>query len=300
MTSKCGERASTSLDTGKQAVNRYMGLSLGGAKSERTCLAVIDHYRNHDKAFVVDIFESIGAQDDLTADQMLLQLIDELSHELSETGGSTVKVMAVDAPLTLPPCFGGCPKESDNECDEGYETCKRPDVKWMRQQYKRAKEKHSKLKHCTPYTQRPVDVYFRYKYPDENLFQDETLGANLAPQAARMSYLKRFIGDIELIEVWPKLALHHLQKPLKLSKRELLGYKHLENGINVRTQVLERLVEKSNLFIYERDMKKIVTNVSSFDSLLCAWAALQFDLGRVVKFRGDLPIETGWVQIPEL
>lgn len=291
---RCGERAGETA-AHKQAVKRYLGLSLGGAKSDRTCLTVLDHYTNHDKAFVVDVFETIGAQDDLTADQVLLQLYDELAYELSETDESTVEVMAVDAPLTLPPCFGGC-----DGCDEGYEHCKRSAVKWMRQQYRRAKERNSKLKHFTPYTQRPVDVYFRYKHPDENLFQDETLGANQAPQAARMNYLKKLFGSVRLIEVWPKLSLHYLQRSLKLSKRELLSYKHLEDGVHVRAKILERLVEKSNLFVYERDLKKLVSNVAAFDSALCAWAALRFDLGLVVKFKGDLPLDTGWVQIPEL
>lgn len=294
---KCGERASERDSTHHaQAVSRFLGLSLGGAKSERTCLTVIDYYRKQDKAFVVDIYESIGAEEGKTADQVLIDLIDEIAHELSERDESSVKVMAVDAPLTLPPCLTGC----DAGC-EGYETCKKPDVRWMRHQYRRAQEKKKKLKHFTPYSQRPVDLYFRYKHPEElNLFQDETMGANLAPQAARMSYLKRFLGEMELIEVWPKLALYYLQKSLRLSKRELLSYRHIEDGVHVRERVMEQLTEKSSLFVYERDLKKFVQNIAAFDSLICAWAALQYDLGRVVKFRSDLPLETGWVQIPEL
>lgn len=293
---KCGERASDSSHH-QQAVNRFLGLSLGGAKSDRTCLTVIDYYRKQDKAFVVDIYEGIGPSDDLTADQALIALVDEIAHELSERNESesSVKVMAVDAPLTLPPCLAGC----DAAC-EGYESCKKPEVRWMRQQFRRAQEKKRKLKHFTSYSQRPVDLYFRYKHPEENLFQDETMGANLAPQAARMHYLKRFFGDMHLIEVWPKLTLYYLQKLLKLSKRELMSYRHLEDGVRVREHVVERLIEKSNLFIYERDLKKFVSNMASFDSLLCAWSALQYDLGNVVKFRGDLPIESGWVEVPEL
>lgn len=294
---KCGERASErDSSPHAQAVNRFLGLSLGGAKSERTCLTVIDYYRKQDKAFVVDIYESIGAGDGQTADQVLLALIDEIAHELSERDESTVKVMAIDAPLSLPPCLTGC----ESEC-EGYESCKRSEVRWMRQQFRRAQEKKKKLKHFTSYSQRPVDLYFRYKHPEEaNLFQDETMGANLAPQAARMGYLKRFLTDMNLIEVWPKLALYYMQKSLRLTKREVLSYRHIEEGVHVRERVLEQLIEKSSLFVYERDLKKFVQNIAAFDSLLCAWAALQYDLGRVVKFRSDLPLETGWVQIPEL
>ena len=167
----------------QQGVQRYIGLSLGGGKSDRTCVTVIDHYRKQEKSFVVDIFESIGPEEDQTADQVLLDLIEELS---SGNDREFLKVIAVDAPLTLPPslldCKDGC---------SGYEDCKNPSVKWMRLQYERTKIKNRKIKHFTPYTQRPVDLYFRYKHPDQDLFQDETFGANLAPQAARMQYLKR-------------------------------------------------------------------------------------------------------------
>ncbi|MBI3544582.1 MAG: hypothetical protein HY075_15030, partial [Deltaproteobacteria bacterium] len=67
-----------------------------------------------------------------------------------------------------------------------------------------------------------------------------------------------------------------------------------------RQRVLDRLVELSKIFIYDRDLKKFVTNMDAFDSLLCAWVALQADRGQVVKFKSDLPLESGWVQIPEL
>lgn len=293
---KCGERIATDSSSGQeQAVSRYLGLSLGGAKSERTCLTVIDYYRKQQKSFVVDIFEGIGAQGDLTADQVLLDLVDELAHELSGSDENAVRVMGVDAPLTLPPCFPEC----DPQC-EGYEKCKRPEVKWMRKEYQRAKAKNSKLKHFTPYSQRPVDLYFRYRYSEQNLLPDETMGANLAPQAVRMQYLKRRFQDLNLVEVWPKLSLFQLQKPLKITRREFLEYRNIERGAHIRERVIERLVEKSSIFIYERDLKKFVTSVDAFDSFVCAWVAMQSDLDKVVRFKGDIPLESGWIQIPEL
>jgi hypothetical protein len=97
-------------------VNRYLGLSLGGAKSDRTCLAVVDYYCKQEKAFVIDVFESIGPEKrqeektDLTADQVLLELIEE--HQPG------IKILATDAPLTLPPCLIDC--ESACESDSGH------------------------------------------------------------------------------------------------------------------------------------------------------------------------------------
>jgi hypothetical protein len=226
---------------------------------------------------------------------VLLELIDELEHEIKSDNGNCVRVMGVDAPLTLPPCLLGC----EDSCT-GYEKCRKPEVRWMRAQYLKAKSRNSKTKHFTPYSQRPVDLYFRYKYSEPNLFQDETMGANLAPQAVRMAYLSRRLPELRMVEAWPKLVLYHLVKPLKLSKREVLDYRHIERGAGVRTRVLERLVEKSQLFIYERDMKKLVMNLDGFDSFICAWVAMMADLERVVEFKSDLPLDSGWIEIPEL
>ena len=296
---KCGERFSerdAHKNQQEQAVARYLGLSVGGAKSDHTCLTVIDYYRKQEKSFVIDVFESIGSLGEQTADQVLIELLNEISKDSSANGENGVRVMGVDAPLTLPPCLLGC----EASC-QGYEKCKRPAVKWMRQQYLKQKRENSKLKHFTPYSQRPVDLYFRYKHPEHNLFQDETMGANLAPQAVRMNYLKRHFGALNLVEVWPKLSLFYIQKALKLNKREVLDYRHIERGAGVRQRIVDRLVEKSNIFIYERDLKKFVTNMDAFDSFLCAWIAMQSDLNQVVKFKAaDVPLDSGWVQIPEL
>lgn len=286
---------STHLVRERVEVERYLGLSLGGAKSDRTCLAVVDHYVRQDKAFLIDVFQGIGPElthaegrrHELTSDEVLLDLVRE--HQPG------IKVMAVDVPLTLPPCVAGC----DPEC-EGYSKCKRPEVRWMRQQYRRAKEKHPKLKFFTPYTQRPVDLYFRYRHFDEEMFQDETMGANLAPKAARMQYLKLHLKGIHLVETWPKLVLYHLQKPLHMTHGDVLHYRDLERGAHVRERILDRLVEKSHVFVYDRDLKKVIRDTAPFDALICAWVGLQYGRNRVMKFRSDLPLESGWVQIPEL
>ncbi len=279
----------------KTDIGRYLGLSLGGAKSDKTSLTVIDYYKKQDKAFVVDVFEAIGpqreskadAQDELSADQVIFQLIKEHSPG--------IEVLGADVPLTLPPCLLSCL----SSC-KGYEKCKKSEVRWMNNQYRKMKKKNTKLKHFTPYTQRPVDLYFRYLFEASDILQDETLGANLAPQAARMQYLKRHIKNIKLIEVWPKLTLFCIHKALKITHNEMLSYRNIENGVEIREKILEQLVERCPIFIYDRDLKKLILNISSFDSFLCGWVSLLFAQEKVVKFKRDLPLESGWVQVPEI
>ncbi len=276
-----------SIESSVSLVNCYLGLSLGGAKSDKTCLTVIHYYPKQQKAFVIENHTSLAATQTESADEVLLKILKNYENYL--------KVLACDAPLTLPPCLTECEKECP-----GYQHCKKSEVRWMHREYLKAKKKHSKLKFFTPYSQRPVDLYFRYKHMDCNLFQDETLGANLAPQTARMAYLKRYLDSSKLIEVWPKLALFYLSKKLKLSKKNVLSYRTIESGAEDRAKVIEILSQNANLFIYDKDQKHFIENMSAFDSLLCAWTAMQYDLDQVEKFKQPLPLESGWVQIPSL
>ncbi|MGE4232339.1 MAG: DUF429 domain-containing protein [Bacteriovoracia bacterium] len=270
-------------------VSRYLGLSLGGAKSDRTSLAIIDLYTEQKKLFLVDVLTDLGADEDQTADQVLVGAIEKFCSE------ADTKVLAVDVPLTYPPCLHSCEKDCS-----GYETCKRPEVKWMRNYFTKAKEKNSKLKHFTPYTQRPVDLYFRIKFQTKDVFQDDTMGANLAPQAARMSYLKKFLKDLNLVEVWPKLVLYHIHRAIKVSKSDVMGYRNIERGSSARENILEHLVRHSPLFVYERDMKRLVSNVGAFDALICAWIAMLHDQDQTEVFDEDLPLESGWIELPRL
>lgn len=286
----CGRRSHDDAQQ-NQLAHRYIGISLGGAKSDNTALSVIDHYPQQNKAFVVDVFESLGAGEGSSGDDVLLELIAEV--------GSGCRVIAFDAPLTLPPCANGC-----RQGCRGPLTCKNPAVKWMKEQYTRAFQRNKKTKPFTPYSQRPVDLFFRYRFPEQDLFQDETMGANQAPRAVRMQYLKsridRALGNqsVKSIEVWPKLSLFHMHRSWGLVEGQVLGYRSLEEGAAIREDVLHCLYEQSHLFIYERDTKKCLTNVAAFDSLIAAWVALQYGLNRCVVPSKDLPLESGWIQIP--
>ncbi len=269
-------------------VDRYVGLSLGGPRSDRTALTVIDYYKKQQKAFIIDVYESIAAHDHFTADEVLLDIIQEL--------GEQVSIIAVDAPLTLPPCALGCAKDC-----RGYTTCRRPAVLWMRNQHRKAKARNPKLKWFAPYVQRPVDLYYRHQNPGVDLMQDDTLGANLAPQAARMQYLKSHLpSGVGLIEVWPKLAVLQSHGALDISRDEALSYRHMEEGASIREDILASIADTSGLFLYERDVKKYAQNMAAFDSLVCAWVALLKGLHRCAPTPKGVPVESGWVELPSL
>jgi hypothetical protein len=272
---------------------RYLGLELSGAKNEKTSLAALEFYPKERKIFLLDIFDRISGHDTQTGDEALLDIIAELSPGISKMG--------VNVPLELPPCITctrkSCPLPSD---------CTVPSVKWMREINKKASKtlgKGSRLKEFTPYTQRPIELWVRYQVlpdlPEEHFFEvDETLGGNRAPLSARMSFLKKQLKAVPLIEVSPKLSIAVLTQQLNLDRRLVMSYRQLENGAHSREEILMQLSKQKEIFIYERDMRKLSNNLTAFDAFICAYTALLEDQGLCVKPPREFPISSGWIQYP--
>ncbi len=278
---------------------RYLGLELAGAKNQKTAVSTLEFYPKEKKIFLLDIFDRIGAND-LTGDETLLELIQELIE-----GSSKKSVrMGVNVPLTLPACIG-CTKKT---CPMP-ENCTVPSVKWMRTFLKKMGKKAEedplfpKILEFTPYTQRPIELWARYQVlptqPESHRFEiDEALGGNKAPLTARIHFLQRHLKKVTLIEAWPKLTLALLSKELDLTPRMIQSWRKLEEGIQAREEILEALIQKKNVFIYERDIRKLSQNLPAFDSLLCAYTALLSDQNQCTKAPAQFPVNSGWVEYP--
>jgi predicted RNase H-like nuclease len=100
-------------------------------------------------------------------------------------------------------------------------------------------------------------------------------------------------------EVWPKLSIVLLSQHLKLSKRVLQDYRSLESGTEARVEILEHLAAEKNIFIYDRDLKKLAHSLAAFDSFVCAYTGLLHYQGQTKKAPYGFPLETGWVLVPE-
>ena len=177
----------------------------------------------------------------------------------------------------------------------------------MRETTKKASRSKNSMRalEFTPYTQRPVELWLRYgvldSLPPEFRFEiDETLGGNKAPLTARMHFLKRHLGDIELVETWPKLSVAIVGRKLGLSKRAITSYRKLEDGAQTRTAIPEALCESHDVFIYERDLKKLSQSLAAFDAFICAYTALLSDTSRCTKAPNGFPVASGWVQYPKV
>lgn len=261
---------------------RFLGLELAGAKNQKTSLAVLEYYPKERKTFLLDIFDRIANHDGQTGDEAVLEVIQEENHQ--------VKKMGVNVALELPPCIGCtrkiCPMPA---------RCTVPSVKWMRE----FTRKSQYTREFTPYTQRPIELWVRNQLLEEFTFEiDETLGGNRAPLSARMNFLKRHLTHTPLVEVWPKLSVMLLTFQMGLSKRTLTSYRHLEEGVHSREEILNQIIKHREVFIYDRDLRKLSTSLTAFDAFICAFTALLSDLDQCAPIPKGFPVSSGWIQYP--
>lgn len=282
---------------------RYLGLELSGAKNNKTTIAVLEYYPKEKKVFLLDAHSGIGADTDHSSDEALIETIMEHAE------GRTKMKMGVNVPLSLPPCI-----TCNRRVCTPSKACNSHEVKWMssfhqRHQGLRAKKPVSKRtakmkEFFTPYTQRPVELWLRHEVmnhlPQKIRFElDETLGGNRAPLTARMHYLQKHLAPFEMHEVLPKLTVALLMPSLKLTFRNLRLYRSLENGAASRQIIIEKMCEHLDIFIYDRDLKKLTTDLNTFDAFLCAYTVLLLDRGECVSKPKNFPVDSGWVEYPK-
>lgn len=272
-------------------VKRFLGLELAGAKNQKTSLAALEYYPKERKIFLLDIFDKITAHEDQTGDEALLEVIAEVNPDHATLG--------VNVALDLPPCVTcerkTCPLPAN---------CTVPTVKWMRETHRKAsKQTGIRYREFTPYTQRPIELWVKHRIfpnlPESHLFEiDETLGGNRAPLSTRMNFLKRHLHHLKLVEVWPKLTVTILTAQLGMHKRIASTYRHLEEGIYSREEILHLLAQTYEVFIYDRDLKKLAQSLTAFDAFICAFTALLADQNQCAEIPKGFP-NSGWVHYPD-
>jgi len=283
---------------------RYLGLELSGAKNAKTTLAVLEYYPKEKKIFLLDIHSGIGADHEHSSDQVLLETLKDHADDRVDLK------LGVNVPLTLPPCIA-CTRKSCPLPDH----CSVKEVKWMKTFTETTQESRinarntsktkAKLREFfTPYTQRPVELWIKNevlpKLPKKTRFEmDETLGGNKAPLTARMHFLKMHLTAYETFEVLPKLTVALLMPFLELSLKTLLAHRNLEEGIAARQTIIERMSENLDIFIYDRDIKKLTQNLNAFDAFICAYTVLLMDLGECVHPPKGFPTASGWIHYPK-
>lgn len=261
---------------------RFAGVSLGGGKSNRTCIAIIEYYPEHRKAFLTHLYEKIQTHEEISSDLQVHEILTEIEKDL--------QLIAFDAPLKFPHCV-----ECKLKCP-GYEKCKEPEILWMWNWARKRNKEKKPRKIFTPYTQRCVELYLQNEL-EESFLINEALGSNAAPLTVRAHFINRRL-KASVIEVVPKISLWRIGRTLKLAKSHLRFHKHMVGGDESRKVFLEALTAKNLAFIYHQDLKTLVENISAFDAFLCAFTACLKFRGLTEKRPDHFPKSESWIEIP--
>ncbi len=264
-------------------IKRYIGLHLGGSKSDKTCMAILEFYPMHKKVFLSRLHSQIGPEKDQSSDSKL--------HHLLTVSEAPVSSLAIDAPLSWPKCIRcniPCP---------GYENCTEPEIKWMWRWHKKRGKSKKPNKIFSPYTQRCSELFLAQEM-EKAFFPGDALGANQAPLLARAHFLLRRL-KVDAIEVFPPLSLWRIGHALGISKGTLSFVKHSAEGEENRLTILKKFVDSGLLFIYEQDLRTMAQQADAFDALICGLTAYLSDQDQCEPRPAGFPKSETWISVPK-
>lgn len=263
-------------------VHRFIGLSLGGGKTDKACLAVLEYYPKHKKVFLSRLVERIKTEGDVSGDAHIVNEVRSFKN---------VESVAFDVPYRLPQCLHCVPG-----CD-GMENCPSEHIQWM---WKHA-EKHLKVKRpkklFTPYTQRCVELYVNHEL-EEKFSMQHAMGSNVAPLLARAMYLKNKL-QLPTLEVYPKLSVWRVGRSLDVMKSHLRFHKHSIGGDASRREILQALNEHSVAFVYNEDIKLMIENNHAFEAFICALTGFLEYQGVTEPRPKGFPKAEDWISFPQ-
>lgn len=249
---------------------RFLGISLGGGRGKTTavCALVIDGgSRAHlQQARVRGDHRGGGhGRDEGGAyhDAALLAWI--------ERHGGSDALLAIDAPLTLPPCL-----RCELVCP-GADACTVPQVAWMREHAAALRRPSRSGRSAdkplvTPYTQRACELLLE----SATLQPRESLGQSTGPHAARASFLRRALAPRyrlheNLLEVHPRATLL-----LEFGEPAERQTRHGETSATwrARLRILDDLLAGVELDGVWPEL--VARNVHLFHAVVCAVAGLRW------------------------
>lgn len=266
-----------------QECQRFLGVSLSGAKTPKTSLAVFEYYIKPKRWVLAHIFDKISTKDEKSADQILYEYI--LNTPLLQS-------IHIDAPLTLPKCM-----RCDLKCP-GYEVCMEEEVVWMRQFYKKASKGKRPQKTLSPYVERAAELYWREAL-GEKLILDHAGGANKAPLMFRGKFVNRRLSHISMQEFFPRISVWQIGRAYRISKSTLRTYSHSVYGQESRNIILTTLEKKIGFFIYEVERRKMLKDLNAFDAFIGSLTGVYASKKLIMKPDKNFPSKEAWPDVPE-
>ncbi len=289
---------------------RFIGVDLGGGRGKNTAIARLELGEGEAGLMVAEATVRQGHRgtgshegDALFRDEVLVEYLRRWTDEHT--------VVALNAPLTLPPCVRctlPCP---------GLDACDVPSVAWMRtwapRLLRRGKSDPSKPA-VTPYTQRATEVL----WTSLGARPREALGQGTGPLAARATYLRRVLSPQlrlheNLLEVYPRATLTQLFGST-IERRTRHG--ETQRVWDTRKEVLAGLREGIDYAYVWPEV--VVRNTHVFGAVLCAYTAFLWShagwagprdfehadpipgvpLREAAEALGDAWVTDGWIYAP--
>ncbi len=269
---------------------RSVGLELMGVKNNKSCTAVLDYFPKTERLALTEV-ESAHPKSEKelapgSAEEDIVRSMLSLRQEATKFCG-----IGVHAPLSLPPYLQNPGKKWPFP-----EKSKDPQVKWMNALYEKLEDKPRPF---VPYLQRPAELWLRHLCPEKFPISDG-FGANGAPLAARMQFLKSYLPQ-PLNEVFPRATMSRLATSLSLPKWMITDYADLEKGLRTREAFLEQLLEKlPHLLIYNKDVETLVLNLHAFHAFLSAFTQFLIFKEFCERPPRDFPKAASWIHIPRV
>ncbi len=316
-------------------VCRFAGVALGGGKTDRTAVAILEFYPEKNRVFLRVLRDRVKGEAGLSSDQALVDLL-TLEEPVLES-------IAFDAPLQLPKCV-----RCDLVCP-GFEACRLPEIRWLWSEHEVRDNRKRPNKTFTPYTERCSEVFIANHVSvslDEPFHPPHALGSNAAPLAARAHYLLRRITGHEeprlgttskavnpksqtskisktsktnklakrsqkalsrtktlphhprFLEVFPKLSIWQIGRDLKVPKSHLRFHRHAVDSDESRQYFLKALLEKEIAFIYQQDFRTLIESPQAFDAFVCALTGYLEYKGQTSPRPAGFPGEEIWITFP--
>lgn len=303
----------------RQSFRRFIGVDLGGGRGKNTAVARLELSVGASGRPRLGVAEAkvrhgqrgTGRADEDPGTDAWFRDEALVSYVRRWTDESTV--VAVDAPLTVPPCIRcelACP---------GVAACEVPVVGWMRRWGGRLSGSGARRDRgkpiVTPYTQRATELLTAAVGGTPR----ETLGQGSGPIAARAKYLRQVLSPRlrlheNLIEVHPRTTIQRRFGD-KIDRRLRSGSD--ERVWATRKQVLAGLTEGIAFDYVWPEL--VVRNPHVFASVLCAFTAYLWSraggdmadclrdgatpvaadvLAHALEDLGDLWLEDGWIYTP--
>ncbi len=267
---------------------RSLGLELSGPKNDRSALAVIDYYPRTQRLVLVDIKAQHFGNIEKSSDEALIESISGFCAKCRQFSG-----LSIHGPLAFPPYLQNLTAHSKRHPLSFKD--KNPEVRWMNSIWEQLKPRP---KAFLPYMQRPVEIWLKYLTPEKFQIPD-VMGANAAPLAARLHFLKPHLPK-KIFEVLPRASITRIVSSLGLPKTLYRDYSDVEKGLSTREHFFSQLIKKfPQIFIYEKDLDAMIVHVNFFNAFLAAFTQHLISVEETETPPKKFPKSSAWIHIPK-